>query len=142
MVLIPSTFYYPYTGKVHIHLMDLDEPVRVNLHLASSHDVPNITLEVQGSDILQLNWPNFSNVSHGPMAGLRTWGRGVHPLPTTRAALGELSGDMGSILDGQQVIWRVEGHGVSTETSWAVSASCSHQHQSPGAFMGQWGGDD
>ncbi|XP_064895845.1 alpha-2-macroglobulin-like protein 1 [Columba livia] len=63
MVLIPSTFYYPYTGKVHIHLMDLDEPVRVTLHLASSHDVPNVTLEVQGSDILQLNWPRFSNIS-------------------------------------------------------------------------------
>lgn len=104
IVLVPSVFYYPYPSKVHIHLMDLDEPVRVTLHLASSHGVPNVTLEVQGSDILQLNWPRFSNVSHGPMAGLRTWGRGVHPLPTTRAGLGELGGDMGSILDGQQVI--------------------------------------
>lgn len=72
MVLFPAVLYYPYTGKVHIHLMDLDEPVRVTLHLASSHGVPNVTLEEQGSDILQLNWPCFSNVSHGPAAGLRT----------------------------------------------------------------------
>ncbi|KAM9255131.1 alpha-2-macroglobulin-like protein 1 [Cariama cristata] len=63
MVLFPSVLYYPYTGKVHIHLMDLDEPVRVTLHLASSHGVPNVTLEEQGSDILQLNWPHFSNIS-------------------------------------------------------------------------------
>ena len=101
MVLFPSVFYYPYTGKVHVHLMDLDEPVRVTLHLASSHSVPNITLEEQDSDILQLNWPRFSNVSHGPMAGLKTSGRGIHPLPTARAGLVELGGDMGSILDGQ-----------------------------------------
>uniref|UniRef100_A0A8B9MDP0 A2ML1 protein n=1 Tax=Accipiter nisus TaxID=211598 RepID=A0A8B9MDP0_9AVES len=40
-VLFPAVLYYPYTGKVHIHLMDLDEPVRVTLHLASSHGVPN-----------------------------------------------------------------------------------------------------
>ncbi|KAM6042931.1 alpha-2-macroglobulin-like protein 1 [Theristicus caerulescens] len=66
MVLFPSVFYYPYTGKVHIHLMDLDEPVRVTLHLASSHGIPNITLEDQGSDILQLNWPRFSNISTPP----------------------------------------------------------------------------
>ncbi|XP_074705768.1 alpha-2-macroglobulin-like protein 1 [Strix aluco] len=66
MVLFPSVFYYPYTGKVHVHLMDLDEPVRVTLHLASSHSVPNITLEEQDSDILQLNWPRFSNVSSPP----------------------------------------------------------------------------
>lgn len=84
MVLFPAVLYYPYTGKVHIHLMDLDEPVRVTLHLASSHGVPNVTLEEQGSDILQLNWPCFSNVSHGPAAGLRTQGRDVsvpYPLP-------------------------------------------------------------
>ncbi|XP_029879168.1 alpha-2-macroglobulin-like protein 1 isoform X2 [Aquila chrysaetos chrysaetos] len=66
MVLFPAVLYYPYTGKVHIHLMDLDEPVRVTLHLASSHGVPNVTLEEQGSDILQLNWPCFSNISTPP----------------------------------------------------------------------------
>ncbi|KAM9267515.1 alpha-2-macroglobulin-like protein 1 [Morus bassanus] len=66
MVLFPSVLYYPYTGKMHIHLMDLDEPVRVTLHLASSHDVPNVTLEEQGNDILQLNWPRFSNISTPP----------------------------------------------------------------------------
>ncbi|KAM6190008.1 alpha-2-macroglobulin-like protein 1 [Sarcoramphus papa] len=66
MVLFPSVLYYPYTGKVHVHLMDLDEPVRVTLHLASSHGVPNVTLEEQGSDILQLNWPRFSNISTPP----------------------------------------------------------------------------
>ncbi|XP_055645675.1 alpha-2-macroglobulin-like protein 1 [Falco peregrinus] len=66
MVFFPSMLYYPYTGKVHIHLMDLDEPVQVTLHLASSLRVPNITLEKQGSDILQLNWPRFSNVSTPP----------------------------------------------------------------------------
>ncbi|NWH20299.1 A2ML1 protein, partial [Grus americana] len=64
-VLFPSVLYYPYPGKVHVHLMDLDEPVRVTLHLASSHGIPNVTLENQDSDILQLNWPHFSNVSHG-----------------------------------------------------------------------------
>ena len=103
MVLFPSVLYYPYTGKVHVHLMDLDEPVRVTLHLASSYGVPNVTLEEQGSDILQLNWPRFSNVSHGPAAGLRTSGRGIHALPTARAGLGEPGGDMGPILDGQRV---------------------------------------
>ncbi|XP_063210944.1 alpha-2-macroglobulin-like protein 1 [Chroicocephalus ridibundus] len=66
VVLFPSVLYYPYPGKVHIHLMDLDEPVRVTLHLASSHSIPNITLEAQGSDILQLNWPRFSNISTPP----------------------------------------------------------------------------
>ncbi|KAM6368587.1 alpha-2-macroglobulin-like protein 1 [Pluvialis apricaria] len=66
MVLFPSVLYYPYTGKVHVHLMDLDEPVRVTFHLASSHGIPNITLEAQGSDILQLNWPRFSNISTPP----------------------------------------------------------------------------
>lgn len=101
MVLFPSMLYYPYMHKVHIHLMDLDEPVRVTLHLVSGHGVPNVTLEEQGSDILQLNWPCFSNVSQGPAAGLRTSGRGIHPLPTARAGLGEPGGDMGSILDGQ-----------------------------------------
>lgn len=95
MVLFPSVLYYPYPGKVHIHLMDLDEPVRVTLHLASSHSIPNVTLEAQGSDILQLNWPRFSNVSHGPAARLGTSGRGIHPLPTARAGLGELGGDVG-----------------------------------------------
>lgn len=79
MVLFPSVLYYPYTGKVHVHLMDLDGPVRVTLHLASSLGVPNITLEEQGSDVLQLNWPHFSNVSHGPVAGLRT--SIPYPLP-------------------------------------------------------------
>ncbi|XP_076212597.1 alpha-2-macroglobulin-like protein 1 [Aptenodytes patagonicus] len=66
MVLFPSMLYYPYTHKVHIHLMDLDESVRVTLHLASGHGVPNVTLEEQGSDILQLNWPCFSNISTPP----------------------------------------------------------------------------
>ncbi|KAM6114800.1 alpha-2-macroglobulin-like protein 1 [Phoenicopterus ruber ruber] len=66
MVLFPSVLYYPYTGKVHVHLADLDEPVRVTLHLASSHHVPNITLEKQDSDVLQLNWPRFSNISTPP----------------------------------------------------------------------------
>ncbi|NXK13634.1 A2ML1 protein, partial [Herpetotheres cachinnans] len=66
MVLFPSVLYYPYTGKVHVHLMDLDEPVRVTLHLASSLSIPNVTLEKQGSDILQLNWPRFSNISTPP----------------------------------------------------------------------------
>ncbi|NXY78529.1 A2MG protein, partial [Glareola pratincola] len=66
VVLFPSVLYYPYPGKVHIHLMDLDEPVRVTLHLASSHRIPNVTLEAQGSDILQLNWPRFSNISTSP----------------------------------------------------------------------------
>ncbi|NXC66752.1 A2ML1 protein, partial [Anhinga anhinga] len=66
MVFFPSVLYYPYTGKVHVHLMDLDKPVRVTLHLASSHGVPNVTLEEQGSDILQLNWPHFCNISTPP----------------------------------------------------------------------------
>ncbi|NWX69456.1 A2ML1 protein, partial [Alca torda] len=66
VVLFPSVLYYPYPGKVHIHLMDLDEPVRVTLHLASSLGIPNVTLEAQGSDILQLNWPRFSNISTPP----------------------------------------------------------------------------
>ncbi|XP_054657915.1 alpha-2-macroglobulin-like protein 1 [Grus americana] len=65
-VLFPSVLYYPYPGKVHVHLMDLDEPVRVTLHLASSHGIPNVTLENQDSDILQLNWPHFSNISTPP----------------------------------------------------------------------------
>lgn len=103
VVLFPSVLYYPYTGKVHVHLMDLDEPVQVTFHLASSHGIPNITLEVQGSDILQLNWPRFSNVSNGPTVELRTSGRGIYHLPIARAGLGELGGDMGPILDGQQV---------------------------------------
>ncbi|NXJ35943.1 A2ML1 protein, partial [Ciconia maguari] len=66
LVLFPPVLYYPYTGKVHIHLVDLDEPVRVTLHLASSHGIPNVTLEEQGSDILQLNWPYFPNISASP----------------------------------------------------------------------------
>uniref|UniRef100_A0A663FGL0 Macroglobulin domain-containing protein n=1 Tax=Aquila chrysaetos chrysaetos TaxID=223781 RepID=A0A663FGL0_AQUCH len=56
MVLFPAVLYYPYTGKVHIHLMDLDEPVRVTLHLASSHGVPNVTLEEQGSSLQVSEW--------------------------------------------------------------------------------------
>ncbi|KAM6399435.1 alpha-2-macroglobulin-like protein 1 [Rhynochetos jubatus] len=68
VVLFPSVLYYPYTGKVHIHLMDLDGPVRVTLHLESSHSVPSITLEQQGNGTLQLNWPSLSNVST-PSAG-------------------------------------------------------------------------
>ncbi|XP_062478470.1 murinoglobulin-1-like [Pezoporus occidentalis] len=63
LVLFPSTLYYPYPGKVHIHLMDLDGPVRVTLHLASQLRVPNVTLEEQGNEILQLNWPRFPNIS-------------------------------------------------------------------------------
>ncbi|XP_057272600.1 alpha-2-macroglobulin-like protein 1 [Pezoporus wallicus] len=63
LVLFPSILYYPYPGKVHIHLMDLDEPVRVTLHLASQLRVPNITLEEQGNEILELNWPRFPNIS-------------------------------------------------------------------------------
>ncbi|KAK4808373.1 hypothetical protein QYF61_002610 [Mycteria americana] len=66
LVLFPPVLYYPYAGKVHIHLVDLDEPVRVTLHLASSHGIPNVTLEEQGSDILQLNWPYFPNISASP----------------------------------------------------------------------------
>ncbi|KAM4645605.1 alpha-2-macroglobulin-like protein 1 isoform 1-T1 [Amazona ochrocephala] len=66
LVLFPSTLYYPYPGKVHIHLMDLDEPVRVTLHLESRLGVPNITLEEQGNEILQLNWPHFPNSSTPP----------------------------------------------------------------------------
>ncbi|NWW53847.1 A2MG protein, partial [Pedionomus torquatus] len=63
MVFFPSVLYYPHPGKVHIHLMDLEEPVRVTLHLESRHNIPNLTLEAQGNDILQLNWPRFSNIS-------------------------------------------------------------------------------
>ncbi|XP_065555355.1 alpha-2-macroglobulin-like protein 1 isoform X3 [Lathamus discolor] len=66
LVLFPSTLYYPYPGKVHIHLMGLDEPVRVTLHLASQLGVPNVTLEEQGNEILQLNWPRFPNISTAP----------------------------------------------------------------------------
>ncbi|NXT54011.1 A2ML1 protein, partial [Pluvianellus socialis] len=66
VVLFPSVLYYPYADKVHIHLMDLDEPMRVTLHLVSSHGIPNVTLEKQGSDVLQLNWPRFSNISTPP----------------------------------------------------------------------------
>ncbi|XP_064030430.1 alpha-2-macroglobulin-like protein 1 [Pogoniulus pusillus] len=65
VVLFPSTFYYPYTGKVHVHLMDLDAPVRVSLHLESSHRVPDVVLEEQGSGVLQLDWPRFLNISAG-----------------------------------------------------------------------------
>lgn len=63
LVLFPYVIYYPHGGKVHIHLMDLDGPVRVTLHLASSHGVPNVTLEETGNKILQLDWPLFPNVS-------------------------------------------------------------------------------
>ncbi|XP_030901047.2 alpha-2-macroglobulin-like protein 1 [Melopsittacus undulatus] len=66
LVLFPSTFYYPYPGKVHIHLMDLQEPVRVTLHLASKLGVPNITLEEQGNGILQLSWPHFPTIPTAP----------------------------------------------------------------------------
>ncbi|KAM8988542.1 alpha-2-macroglobulin-like protein 1 [Ara ararauna] len=66
LVLFPSMLYYPYPGKVHIHLMDLDEPVRVTLHLESQLGVPNVTLEEQGNEILQLNWPHFPNSSTPP----------------------------------------------------------------------------
>ncbi|NXJ84940.1 A2ML1 protein, partial [Trogon melanurus] len=62
VVLFPAVIYYPYVGKVHVHLMDLDEPVRVSLHLESSQEAPNMTVEQQGSGILQLNWPRFTNV--------------------------------------------------------------------------------
>uniref|UniRef100_A0A8B9E927 Alpha-2-macroglobulin bait region domain-containing protein n=1 Tax=Anser cygnoides TaxID=8845 RepID=A0A8B9E927_ANSCY len=63
LVLFPYVIYYPHGGKVHIHLMDLDGPVRVTLHLASSHSVPNVTLEETGNKILQLDWPLFPNIS-------------------------------------------------------------------------------
>ncbi|XP_068517179.1 alpha-2-macroglobulin-like isoform X1 [Anas acuta] len=63
LVLFPYVIYYPHGGKVHIHLMDLDGPVRVTLHLASSHGVPNVTLEETGNKILQLDWPLFPNIS-------------------------------------------------------------------------------
>ncbi|XP_030364932.1 alpha-2-macroglobulin-like protein 1 [Strigops habroptila] len=63
LVLFPYTLYYPHPGKVHIHLLDLDAPVRVTLHMASHHGVPNVTLEEQGNEILQLNWPHFPNIS-------------------------------------------------------------------------------
>ncbi|NXU48344.1 A2ML1 protein, partial [Turnix velox] len=66
VVLFPYVLYFPHPGKVHVHLMDLDEPVQVTLHLESSHGVPNITLEAQGSKILQLNWPNFSKIPAPP----------------------------------------------------------------------------
>lgn len=69
--------------------------------LATSHHVPDAVLEEQGSGTLQLDWPRFSNVSHAPVAGLRALGRGVHTLPTARAGLWELGGDVGSILSGQ-----------------------------------------
>ncbi|KAM9215150.1 LOW QUALITY PROTEIN: pregnancy zone protein-like [Leptosomus discolor] len=68
VVLFPSVIYYPYTGKVLVHLMDLDEPVRVT-PLASSHGARSMTLEEQGSGVLQLDWPRFSNISTHP-AGL------------------------------------------------------------------------
>ncbi|NXP14231.1 A2ML1 protein, partial [Thinocorus orbignyianus] len=66
MVLFPLVLYYPHPGKVHIHLMDLEEPVRVTLHLESSHGIPDVTLEAQGNGILQLNWPRFSKISTPP----------------------------------------------------------------------------
>ncbi|XP_009868460.1 PREDICTED: 1-acyl-sn-glycerol-3-phosphate acyltransferase alpha-like, partial [Apaloderma vittatum] len=66
VVLFPAVIYYPYVGKVHVHLMDLDEPVRVSLHLESSQEAPNMTVEQQGSGILQLNWPRFTNFSAFP----------------------------------------------------------------------------
>lgn len=75
-MLFPSTFYYPHPGKVHIHLMDLEEPVRVTLHLASQLGVPNVTLEELGNEILQLNWPRFPSVSHSPSAIARLGERG------------------------------------------------------------------
>ncbi|KAM6238702.1 alpha-2-macroglobulin-like protein 1 [Porphyrio hochstetteri] len=66
LVLFPPVLHYPHGGKVHIHLLELDEPVRVTLHLASSHSVPNVTLEQQDSGVLLLNWPRFSNISPPP----------------------------------------------------------------------------
>ncbi|NXJ67573.1 A2ML1 protein, partial [Rostratula benghalensis] len=66
VVIFPSVLYYPHPSKVHIHLMDLEEPVQVTLHLKSSYGIPNVTLEAQGNDILQLDWPRFSNVSTPP----------------------------------------------------------------------------
>lgn len=102
MVLFPPVLYYPYTGKVHIHLMDLDAPVRVTLRLASSQHVPDAVLEEQGSGILQLNWPRFSNVSHAPAAGPRALGRGVHPPTLCQSRAGATRRGYGSVLGGQR----------------------------------------
>ncbi|XP_068023240.1 alpha-2-macroglobulin-like protein 1 isoform X1 [Melanerpes formicivorus] len=63
LVIFPSTFHYTHTGQVHIHLVELEAPVRVTLHLESSHEVPDVVLEEQGSGVLQLAWPRFTHVS-------------------------------------------------------------------------------
>lgn len=59
----PCVIYYWHGGKVHIHPMDLDEPVCVALSLRSSHGIPSITLEEMGRKSLQLGWPLFSHMS-------------------------------------------------------------------------------
>nr|XP_009674233.1 PREDICTED: alpha-2-macroglobulin-like protein 1 [Struthio camelus australis] len=63
VVLFPSVLHYPHVGKVHVHLLDMNESVRVTLHLASSHNISNFTLEEKGTKILHLNWPQLSNIS-------------------------------------------------------------------------------
>ncbi|XP_067167897.1 alpha-2-macroglobulin-like protein 1 [Apteryx mantelli] len=63
VVLFPSVLYYPYVGKVHVHLMDMNESVRVTLQLVTSHNNSSIILEEKGTKILHLNWPQLSNIS-------------------------------------------------------------------------------